>query len=82
MSETLPIPWRSLFHREARLIPSLGYCAAGARREMDDAAQMLADDPDIAATVITHRFPLTDAAEAFRVASDKSSGAIRVVLHP
>src|SRR4051794_6449034 len=79
---TLPIPWHPLFSREARLIPSLGYCAAGDRREMDEAAAMLADEATIVDTVITHRFPLSDAAEAFRVAADKSSGAIRVVLHP
>ena len=80
--ETLTVPWRPLFHNEARLLPSLGYCAHGGRRDIDEAATMLADDPDILATVITHRFPLQDAAEAFRVAADKSSGAIRVVLQP
>jgi len=30
--------------------------------------------------VITHRYPIVDAAEAFRVAGDKTSGAIRVVI--
>jgi len=43
---------------------------------------MLADDPDIARTVITHRFPLEDGAQAFRTAADRSSGAIRVVIEP
>ena len=43
---------------------------------------MLVADPEITRTVITHRFPLEDAEEAFRVASDRSSGAIRVVLEP
>jgi threonine dehydrogenase-like Zn-dependent dehydrogenase len=49
---------------------------------MEDAAAMIADDPEIARTLITHRFPIEDAAEAFRVAGDKSSGAIRVVIEP
>ena len=62
--------WMPLFHKEARVIPSLGYCAHDGGREMEDAAAMLADDPDIARTLITHRFPIADAAEAFRVASD------------
>ena len=76
------LDWMPLFHREARLIPSLGYCAHEGGREMEDAAAMLADDPEIARTLITHRFPIEDAAEAFRVASDRSSGAIRVVIEP
>jgi threonine dehydrogenase-like Zn-dependent dehydrogenase len=71
-----------LFHREARLIPSLGYCAHDGVREMEEAAAMLAENPEIARTVITHRFALEDAPEAFRVASDKASGAIRVVIEP
>jgi hypothetical protein len=32
--------------------------------------------------VITHRYPIDDAGEAFRVADDKASGAIRVVIEP
>jgi threonine dehydrogenase-like Zn-dependent dehydrogenase len=76
------LDWMPLFHREARVIPSLGYCAHEAGREMEDAAAMLAADPDITRTVITHRFPIEDAGEAFRVAGDKASGAIRVVIEP
>jgi threonine dehydrogenase-like Zn-dependent dehydrogenase len=49
---------------------------------MIDVAEMLAGDPDIARTVITHRFPLGEASEAFRIAGDRSSRAIRVVLEP
>ena len=74
--------WMPLFNREARIIPSLGYCAHGGGREMADAAAMLADEPDIARTLITHRFPIEDAVEAFRVAGDKTTGALRVVVEP
>jgi 2-desacetyl-2-hydroxyethyl bacteriochlorophyllide A dehydrogenase len=76
------LDWMPLFNKEARVIPSLGYCAHDGVREMDEAAAMLADDPEIARTLITHRFPLQDAETAFRVAADRGSGAIRVVLEP
>ncbi len=76
------LDWMPLFHREARLIPSLGYCRHDGGREMDEAAEMLAEDPAIARALITHRFPLQDAVEGFRVAADRAAGAIRVVLEP
>jgi threonine dehydrogenase-like Zn-dependent dehydrogenase len=79
---TVELPWGPLFHREASVVPSLGYCAHDGVREMEEAAAMLAEDPEIARTVITHRFPLEDASEAFRVAADRASGAIRVVVEP
>jgi len=76
------IDWMTLFHREAAVIPSLGYCRHDDRTEMAEAAQLLADDPEIVAALVTHRFPIDDAPEAFRVAGDKTSGAIRVVIEP
>ncbi|MBL7500847.1 zinc-binding dehydrogenase [Frankia sp. CNm7] len=78
----IEIDWPTLFFREGRVIPSLGYCGYSTGREMADAAAMLADDPEITRALITHRFPIEDADEAFRVAGDKKSGAIRVVIEP
>ncbi len=78
----IDVDFMTLFSREARLVPSIGYCRVEGAREMEEAAAMLADDSEIAQTLITHRFPLEDAAEAFRVAADKTSGAIRVVVEP
>jgi threonine dehydrogenase-like Zn-dependent dehydrogenase len=76
------LDWMPLFFHEASVIPSLGYCAHDGVREFEEAAAMLAEEPEIARTVITHRFPIEDAAEAFRVASERASGAIRVVIEP
>lgn len=75
-------PQHELFVKELRTVPSLGYCRHNGRREFESAADMLAGNPDIANSLITHRFPIDDAAEAFRVAADKSTGALRVVLEP
>jgi threonine dehydrogenase-like Zn-dependent dehydrogenase len=52
------------------------------QRDVDAAATLLASTPAIADTMITHRFALDDAAEAFRVAADRSEGVIKVVLEP
>ena len=50
--------------------------------DMEAAAQLLADLPEVAPAMITHRFPLDRAAEAFNVAADRAAGAIKVVLEP
>jgi threonine dehydrogenase-like Zn-dependent dehydrogenase len=51
-------------------------------RDMDVAAQLLADLPEVAPAIITHRFPLDRAADAFSVAADRAAGAIKVLLEP
>jgi threonine dehydrogenase-like Zn-dependent dehydrogenase len=63
-------------------VPSLGFCRHDGRKDNESGADMLAQCPELADSLITHRFPIEDAAEAFRVAADKSSGALRVVLEP
>ena len=51
-------------------------------RDLDRAAALLAAEPRIVATLVTHRFPLADATEAFRVAADRRAGSIKVVIEP
>ena len=51
-------------------------------REFDEAAEILAAHPELADAMITHRFPIDDAPEAFRIAGDRAAGAIKVVIQP
>jgi len=76
------LPSIPVMMKELTLTGCMCYDSGRAGHEFAQAADVLAANPDIAATVITHRFPLADAAEAFRVAADRATGAIKVVLHP
>jgi 2-desacetyl-2-hydroxyethyl bacteriochlorophyllide A dehydrogenase len=75
-------PHHEAFLGEIALRPSLGYCEHDGRREFAEAAEMLAARPELTRMLITHRFPIEEAREAFRVAQDKSKGVFRVVVEP
>jgi threonine dehydrogenase-like Zn-dependent dehydrogenase len=77
----LHIPYPQLLAKEATLIASKGYCGFAGTREMTLAAGMLASRPEVIDALISHRFPLEDAPEAFRVAANRKSGAVKVVIH-
>jgi threonine dehydrogenase-like Zn-dependent dehydrogenase len=78
----LAVPGVATLVKEITWIGAMGRCRHDDVRESDEAAALLAAHPEIAETLITHRFPLDDAVEAFRVAGDKTSGALKVVLVP
>jgi len=70
--------------REIGLAPAVLYAEGGHSGGGDDdfrsAVSILEADPEITLTMVTHRFPLADAVEAFRVAADRSSGSLKVQL--
>jgi threonine dehydrogenase-like Zn-dependent dehydrogenase len=71
-----------LLMKEATLVPAFTYGHSHQGSEFEEAVRVLETTPDLPGAVITHRFPLGDAAEAFRVAGDRTSGAIKVVVEP
>jgi threonine dehydrogenase-like Zn-dependent dehydrogenase len=73
---------RPLTRREISFVPSRGYGRQGAARDFDVAAALLAARPEVSRLLITHRFALDDAPEAFAVSTERGAGAIKVVLEP
>ena len=78
----VPIPGVMTLVKELSWIGAMAYERHDGVREVDEVAALLAASRDIAATLITHRFPLEQAADAFRVAADRKSGVIKVAIHP
>ena len=71
-----------LLVKEATLVPSFTYGHTQQGSEFDQAVEVLVGTPDLPGAIITHRFALEEATEAFSVASDPTSGAIKVVVEP
>ena len=78
----VPVPGVPTLLKELTWKGAMAYCVHDGIRDFAEAAAMLAANPEIADTLVTHRFPLDEAPEAFRVANDRAHGAIKVVLHP
>jgi threonine dehydrogenase-like Zn-dependent dehydrogenase len=71
---------REMTLREISLVPALFYSHDHETSDFGTAIDIIARRPEIESIFVTHVFPLEDAAEAIRVAGDRSSGAIKVQL--
>jgi threonine dehydrogenase-like Zn-dependent dehydrogenase len=65
-----------------KIYASFMYDRQGLVRDVDIAAQLMAQRPELPGILITHRLPLDAAADAFALAADRKAGAIKVVLEP
>lgn len=91
----MTLPGTELCMKEIDIVPAIMYCSGASsgqkpnsgqkhRHASDfiEAAEILAKTTEISEAIITHRFGLSEASHAFEVASDRSAGAIKVVLDP
>lgn len=72
---SLPAAWA---RKEITMTPAMTYKCLEPGRTFVEAAKTLAENPDIAKALITHRYPLDGVHEAFASAADRASGAIKV----
>ncbi len=70
----------TLAAKEVTVVPAMLYGYHQGRRDFDEAAQLLAQSPEVPDLLVTHRFPLEEAVEAFRAAGDRATGSIKVQL--
>lgn len=68
----------SLMRNEITVTGGITYCRPGLQSDFDVALEVLAADPERARKIITHRFALDDAPDAFATAADKSKGSLKV----
>ena len=78
----LELPGFALCMKEVNVVPASLYARTSEGRDVDRAARILAEQPQVAEALITHRFPLEAAPEAFDTAARRDGGAIKVVLEP
>ena len=77
-----PLPALDFSAKELTLVGSNCYGRSGARSDFAIAVQLLADQFDTFRALVTHRFPLEEINRAFETAADKSTGSIKVAIHP
>jgi 2-desacetyl-2-hydroxyethyl bacteriochlorophyllide A dehydrogenase len=68
--------------KEVAIQHALGYSVHDGRREFAEVADLLAARPELPEMLITHRYPIDDAVQAFETARDRSRGVFRTVVEP
>jgi L-iditol 2-dehydrogenase len=80
--DTVELTGMAMCLKEIRLVPSSMYGATTGPRDVTVAADIMGRNPEIARALITHRFSLDDAPDAFATAADRQAGSIKVVIEP
>jgi L-iditol 2-dehydrogenase len=80
--EGMTLPAFEVGMKNLKIQASSLYGRHGLVRDVEMAAQLMAQRPELADILITHRLPLDAAPEAFAIAANRAAGAIKVVLEP
>jgi L-iditol 2-dehydrogenase len=72
----------TLMLNEVRAVGGIMYCRRRRYSDFEVALRIIEAAPERASGVISHRFPLGEADEAFRTAADKSTASLKVHVHP
>ncbi len=81
-SEPRPVDLQRLMMKEGSIVGSFCYGGGVRATEFATAARLTGRWRDELSALTTHQLPLDQVAEAFAIADDKSSGAIKVTLQP
>jgi L-iditol 2-dehydrogenase len=80
--EGVTLPAFEVGMKNLKIFSSSLYGRQGLVRDVEMAAQLMSQRPELADILISHRLPLDAATEAFAIAADRQAGAIKVVLEP
>ncbi len=79
---TPPLPALEFSRKEVTLVGSNCYGRGAPRGDFAVALDLLGERLELLRTLVTHRVPLDQVNRAFEIASDKSTGSIKVVVTP
>ena len=74
------LPGISMGIKEVSLVPSITYGNTQGQRDFELAAKILASTPELSRVLITHRFPIDGASDAFETARSRKKGVIKVAV--
>jgi 2-desacetyl-2-hydroxyethyl bacteriochlorophyllide A dehydrogenase len=72
----------ALILKEVTVAGGITYCRPTEHSDFEVALRILQSDPERPREVITHRFPLGEAGEAFATAADKGTKSLKVLVVP
>jgi threonine dehydrogenase-like Zn-dependent dehydrogenase len=79
-TQPMPIKVGRMLNRDQRMFCAVSYAARDGVDDFDIAGRLVEERADCLAALASHTVPLENIEDGFRIATDKSSGAIRVLV--